>query len=387
MKKYLSITIVFLIFCDIIGTTGCANRKSFDSIIGIDSIESIPDTDYVSGGYATFGEISWNDIMTMDSIEKRAFYLSLTDSLPNLWKTRDVDVMSYAVEDTIPSLTSNDVVYLCYNQKVNGYSVWVEFDRSFDQMRGQAFYSIYVGKAILHFSKPQHSFEVFCEEFSDEELKVWDLTDSTFYKKTSGSIDLSEVKGGEKVHLNYTRPKQDEYLSHSSPFYFRDMDYDGEEELVVNNMSMGERGYNTYDVFKVYNVKKPLRLIGLPFNNQSYKITNYNVEYEPKTRSVLDKRYDGFDAYGYYRYQGIQTSLENGLRSRFLLIDAEDMGFYHLMNSQPSDSVVLIQPYKKYQRIDGKIILVEKGVYEIGHYGQNYNKVVIECSKMYQQKD
>ena len=42
-----------------------------------------------------------------------------------------------------------------------------------------------------------------------------------------------------------------------------------------------------------------------------------------------------------------------------------------------------IHPYKKYHRVDGKIIIVEKGVYEVGHYGQNYNKVVLECNKMH----
>lgn len=45
-----------------------------------------------------------------------------------------------------------------------------------------------------------------------------------------------------------------------------------------------------------------------------------------------------------------------------------------------------IQPYKKYHRVDGKIIIVEKGVYEVGHYGQNYNKVVLECNKMHYYK-
>ena len=28
-------------------------------------------------------------------------------------------------------------------------------------------------------------------------------------------------------------------------------------------------------------------------------------------------------------------------------------------------------------------LIVEKGVYEVGHYGQNYNKVVLEFNKMH----
>ena len=43
-----------------------------------------------------------------------------------------------------------------------------------------------------------------------------------------------------------------------------------------------------------------------------------------------------------------------------------------------TDSINLIQPYKKYKRENGKLIIFEKGVYESGNYGQNYNEVVLE---------
>ena len=156
------------------------------------------------------------------------------------------------------------------------------------------------------------------------------------------------------------------------------MDFDGEDELVVNNFSMGSRGYNTYDVFKVYHVERPLRLMGLPFTDGLYKITNYNVEYETKSQCVLNKRYDGFDAYGYFRYKSVPSSEKNGLKRVFLLVDAEDMGFYHLKDKKASDSINLIQPYKRYKRVNGILKLEERGVYESGNYGLNNNKVVLE---------
>lgn len=84
---------------------------------------------------------------------------------------------------------------------------------------------------------------------------------------------------------------------------------------------------NTYDIFKVFGVKKPLRLKGLPFNEGEYKITNYNVDYEPKTKTVLDKRYDGATGYGHYRYKSIPANKKSGLTRVFQLDDAEDMGF------------------------------------------------------------
>ena len=339
------------------------------------------DTTEIDTKYYSYGELSLCDIVNMDSIEKRRFYLALTDSLPDLWVVRDIDETSYVGEDSIPSLPENDIIHLIYRQKVNGYHVKIEFDRKYDVMRGQEGYSVYTGHAILSFSKPGHAFQVYCEDFSDEQLKVWDLTNEEYYKKDKNSIDLSIIKAGETVYLDYICPKKGEYLSHSSPFYFKDMDFDGEEELVVNNLSMGSRGYNTYDVFKVYHVERPLRLMGLPFTDGLYKITDYNVEYEAKTQCVMDKRYDGFDAYGYFRYKSVPSSEKNGLKRVFKLVDAEDMGFYHPKDKKASDSINLIQPYKKYEMINGCLKLVERGVYESGNYGLNYNEVILEKQK------
>ena len=41
---------------------------------------------------------------------------------------------------------------------------------------------------------------------------------------------------------------------------------------------------------------------------------------------------------------------------------------YYSLKRQASDSVNLIQPYK---RVAGKLMLVERGIYETGHYGWN----------------
>ena len=316
-----------------------------------------------SQGFSTYGELSWKEIMKMDSLGKKQFYLSLTDSLPDLWKTMEVDATTYTVEDTLPSFPVDEVIHLHYKQKVNGYRVWVDFIKHD--------YDLGTGRAILHFSKPEHSFQVYSDAFSDRQL----ISGRT-YAKGFKTIDLSKIKFGDNVELDYICPLIGEYLSDDSPFYFKDMDFDGEDELVVNNLSMGPRRYSTYDVFKVFHVRKPLRLTGRPFYDNQYKMTNYNVEYEPEKQCVLDKRYDGTDAYGHYRYKSIPSNMKGG--RVFILEDAEDMGFYHLKNKNASDSVNLLQPYKKYERIHGKLMLTERGVYEQGNYGRNFNEVVLE---------
>lgn len=355
--RYIIIFVVALAIMNSCKRTG--NQQMEQDTVSKESVEAHLDNSNTK-------ELTFEELMKMDAHEKIRFYSSLIDSLPDIWQTMNVDATCYAEEDSIPSLPEEEIIHLTYKEKVHGYRVKVDYVNKYDD--------IAMGKAILHFSKSGHSFEVYCDDFSDEQL----IPDDSPYVKSQKAINLSNVKPGEKVYLNYASPKTNEYLSDSSPFYFKDMDFDGEDELVVNNLRMGGRGYNTYDVFKVFHVSKPLKMKGLPFTNESYKITNYNVEYEPKTKSVLDKRYDGFDAYGYYRYKSIPTSEVKGLKRVFVLEEAMDMGFYYLKDHHASDSINLIQPYKKYKRINGKMVMTECGVYESGNYGWNDEVIVIE---------
>lgn len=348
--------------------TGCTSNGQSKVEQGSeeDSVALSADSELVRDFFYADGEITWNEISKMEHFEKIRFYLSLTDSISDLWRFKDVNALSYAIVDSTPPLPEDEIIHLHYKQKVKGYKVSVDFVQSYSDLN--------FGKSILRFTKPDHSFQVYCDAFSDEQL----IADDTPYEKSQKTINLATLKSGANIYLNYVKPKSGEYLSDSSPFYFKDMDFDGEDELVINNFEMGSRGYNTYDIFKVLGLDSPLRLMGLPFNNGEYKITNYNVEYEPKTHSILDKRYDGFTAYGLYRYKSIPANGKKGLSRVFILEEAEDMGFYHPKDKQASDSVNLIQPYKKYKRADGKLVIVEKGVYESGNYGQNYNEVVLE---------
>ena len=348
--------------------TGCTSNGQSKAEQGSeeDSVALAADSELVRDFFYADGELTWNEISKMEHFEKIRFYLSLTDSISDLWRFKDVNALSYAIVDSTPPLPEDEIIHLHYKQKVKGYKVSVDFVQSYSDLN--------FGKSILRFTKPNHSFQVYCDAFSDEQL----ITDDTPYEKSQKAINLAKLKPGANIYLNYVKPKSGEYLSDSSPFYFKDMDFDGEDELVINNLEMGSRGYNTYDIFKVLGLDSPLRLMGLPFNNGEYKITNYNVEYEPKTHSILDKRYDGFTAYGLYRYKSIPANGKNGLSRVFILEEAEDMGFYHPKDKQASDSVNLIQPYKKYKRENEKFIIFEKGVYESGNYGQNYNEVVLE---------
>lgn len=331
-----------------------------------DAAATATEADVSREDFSTTENLKWDEISKMDDKKKRHFYWSLTDSVSDLWKQKDVDAMSYATPESIPALPSDKITHLHYRQKVRGYRVSVDYV--------QCGIEFNYGRCIIRFTKPSHSFRVYCDAFSDEQL----IADDSPYTKSLKAIDLTKLSPGADIYLNYVRPKRYEYLSMSSPFYFKDMDFDGEDELVVNNLRMGARGYNTYDIFKVFGVKKPLRLKGLPFNEGEYKITNYNVDYEPKTKTVLDKRYDGTTGYGHYRYKSIPANKKSGQTRVFQLDDAEDMEYYCLTDGQASDTINTIQPYKRYKRVNGKLKLVERGIYERGHYGSIHNEIVLE---------
>ena len=300
----------------------------------------------------------------MSSMEKVTFYQQLVDSLPYIWTTVDVDATNYLEENSIPSLSSEDMIHIIYRQKVNDYNVTVDYINKYDD--------IAMGHAIIHFTQPGHSFDVYCDEFSD----VHFVTDETDCAKVGTTINLSKVKPGAQICLDYIRPKPEEFLSDCSPFYFKDMDFDGEDELVVNNIGMETKGHNTYDVFKFDKAGMPQRLKGAPFVDGTDKMTDYGMKYEPQTKSIVKYLYDGAYCFGYYRYNA--TICEKGLRMSFYLEEAEIRGYNHLSSTVASDTITLLQPYRKYTRIDGTINISGCGVYEIGNYGRTYNDVVLK---------
>ena len=48
-----------------------------------------------------------------------------------------------------------------------------------------------------------------------------------------------------------TKLKSEEYLSDDSPFFFSDVDFDGEDEFIINRYKSGSRDSNAYDVYDV----------------------------------------------------------------------------------------------------------------------------------------
>lgn len=150
-------------------------------------------------------------------------------------------------------------IHVIYNQRCNGYCV------SMDCMKdgeGDNW-----GSATFTFQKPQNSFSVHCDMFV---------------------LPMEAVENDiDTIWLDYVAPAPDEYLSDKSLFYFKDMDFDGEEELVIRGAHCSWYGSNQYDVYKVFNRDKPQKMVDEPFEWAGQPMSDRWTEYIPKERKIV----------------------------------------------------------------------------------------------------
>lgn len=150
-------------------------------------------------------------------------------------------------------------IHVIYNQRCNGYHVSMDFVRDGEEENR--------GSATFTFQKLQHSFSVNCDMF--------------VLPKEAVEKDIDTIR------LDYVSPAPDEYLSDKSPFYFKDMDFDGEEELVITGSHCSWYGSNQYEVFKVFNRDTPIRMVGEPFEWSGQPMSDRWTKYIPNERSIM----------------------------------------------------------------------------------------------------
>ncbi len=89
------------------------------------------------------------------------------------------------------------------------------------------------------------------------------------------------------IEVNYHEDLPDEeYETVETPFFFKDMDFDGVKELVIVHYTMAARNHNGYDVYRI--VKgKPFLIDDPPYKTENdYGMTDYpEFDYKEKTIS------------------------------------------------------------------------------------------------------
>lgn len=117
-------------------------------------------------------------------------------------------------------------VFVHYNQIVNGYRVSALcFPRN--EYSDQDI-------ALLHFKKGKNEFYIYNPSYKEHQL-----------------FDLQPLIDGDVINIDYIEKDQTEYLTDQTPFFFQDIDFDGEDELLITKWQCGSRGSSTYDVYKV----------------------------------------------------------------------------------------------------------------------------------------
>lgn len=157
-----------------------------------------------------------------------------------------------------------------YNQPVEGYQVtavcfpeteYVDRDREHELW----------ASAILRFENEETAFEIYCEHFSDSTL---------FYANDR------EIQDGEVLHMDYTPIAETEYLDCFKSFFFKDLDFDGEKELVINNWREGYYGSSSFDVYKVNDASshevRPRLMTEPPF----FKMYDRETEFDPVNQTI-----------------------------------------------------------------------------------------------------
>ncbi len=154
-------------------------------------------------------------------------------------------------------------IYIKYKQPVNGYTVKVLW-MPFTDENG---YTYETGNAILYFESK-------CDNFY---IQTNAYRDTAIYSHT-------HLKDGDVLLWDYTRKKDDEILSKYSPFFFSDVNFDGKEELLINDYNGGSRGSNAYEVYEVSPYHAEI-LKDSPFNVLEDGIT----EFDPKNKTITKR--------------------------------------------------------------------------------------------------
>ena len=202
------------------------------------------------------------------------------DSLPQWAESlNEIPLPDYMQRDSLIN------VYFKYNQLVNGYEVtarWMPFDARTE-----------TGTVIMNFLNKETGKEF---QYYGEKYNSFDTDGITFAE------DFKGHKNGDVYYFDYTSPDTiDRFketngnspLGYYTSFQFLDIDFDGNDELLVSDMDQGHGG-NNYTVYKLVG-KELKKLDYIPLD----RLTNADrIDLKNRTITIVDN--DG--AYDYAEF-------------------------------------------------------------------------------------
>ena len=200
------------------------------------------------------------------------------------------NIDSTQTTDTI----SKPEVLIKYKSPVNGYNVVVEW-------LGADIIDEYLafGDVLIHFKKNDGTgFTVHNIAYWDEGLNVSDIE-----TKTSKTIELEYI------------PKNDKYLATRSPFYFADMDFDDQDELVVVGWKGGRQYAHIYDVYEISDTSAHQKTTP-PFDTIELGISKF----DPKKKQIIHSYVNLFRSEEYVYQKVKRPSPESDISSDEIFI-------------------------------------------------------------------
>ena len=235
-------------------------------------------------------------------------------------------------------------IFIKYKQPVNGYDVTVmcfPYNNTYDKERETEIW----GNALLYFEKEDNRFYIYNESFSDSVL---------YY------VNEQEVRDNMILELDYLPKSTNEYLSHNSPFFFSDVDFDGEEELIINNWKCGIRHCYTYDVYKITN-NEVKQLTEAPFVNLTGKISNYNSDFDSVNKTITIHKRTGSAYYGgYYKY-GLVKRVDLNSYDRLSKCNELELIEAKIIDYDRNTSTC---SFRRYKRIKDRLQKIGEGKYD-----------------------
>ena len=219
-------------------------------------------------------------------------------------------------------------IYIKYKQPVNGYTVkvlWMPY--TYNGKTCEA------GKAVLYFESEDNHFYIQTRSYSD----------TAVYSHTN-------LKDGDILFWDYTPKKKDEILSEYSPFFFSDVDFDGEDELLINEHRGGSRGTNSYEVYKIHPYYAEI-IKDAPFAN----LENGNTEFDLKNKTITSSFSDSAFESVTYIYKAIkQEKIEYGDPEPCYKFELVKVEFYY-RHTECNEYKVYIKDGYKYKLIKGQL--------------------------------
>lgn len=204
-------------------------------------------------------------------------------------------VSSVEAEKDLQDSIGCDSFTVVYREPVNGYKV--------SAVLRPVEYSVLT--ADITFSKGENSFTLHTQSYGDT------VFNKGRYGELGDNDDLLTLYGGKTVEADYHENREEgETMSSWCPFFFRDLDFDGEDELVIVHYSYAVRYHSGFDVYRIVE-REPFLIDYLPYYNEvigDFGMTDY-PEFDFKNKTIScpypegELKYEGRITYGISKTQ------------------------------------------------------------------------------------